>query len=95
MGSWDHRVRLSGRVRGWLGGAIVVACKEELFTFQLGSFIFNGRWREEEMSENKSETFPSLYLAVLLTKTTSSICSKRHGDKSQLELTLCYYFLLL
>ena len=47
------------------------------------------------MSENKIEIFPSLYHAVLLTKTSDSVCSKRHGDKSQLELTLCYYFLLL
>ena len=47
------------------------------------------------MSESKSETFPSLYQAVLLTNTSDSIRSKRHGDKSQLELTLRDYFLLI
>ena len=98
MGSWNHCVRLSGRVRGRLGGAIVVACKEKsysTFSWVLSSLMVHGRWREEEMSEDKSETSPSLYQAVLLTKTSSSICSKRHGDKSQLELTLRYYFVVL
>ena len=49
MGSWDHRVRLSGRVRGWLGGAIVVACKEKsysTFIWVLSSSMVDGGRRK-------------------------------------------------